>query len=316
VENFLFSINAILPLFMIMAIGFVLKRTKVANDAFFYIANKISFKLLLPVMLFLNIYDTRTREDIYDARYVLIAAGGIVIVTALLMIIIPKLVPDKRKIGVIIQGIVRSNFLLFAVPVVRNMFGEEELWTTSSLLPVIVPLFNILAVIVLSVYLNEGMHKGMLKKTILDIIKNPLIIGSLVSYGIIFLKIEISEVLYTCMKDIAGMATPLALISLGGTLKFSSIRENMKYIVMTCFGKLVMMPALILPVAIALGYRGSTIGALLALLGSPIAVSSYVMSEQSGNDGELAAQLIAFSTAASVVTMFLWIFSLRSLGYL
>ena len=315
-ENLIFSLNAILPLFVLMALGFIFKKIKLANDTFFSVSNKISFKILLPVMLFMNIYDTRNNDTVFDIKYVGLAAAGTLLITLALMLIVPKLVKDKKKIGVVIQGIYRSNFLLFGVPVVRNMFGEGELWTTSSLLPVIIPLFNVLAVIVLSIYKNEGHNLAAYKKTVIDIFKNPLILGAILSYGFMFLNMEIPDAIYSVMNDLSDMASPLALIALGGTIKFSSIKSNAKHIIFTCLGKLVMMPGIMIPIAIALGYSGSTIGALLALFGSPVAVSSYVMSEQTGNDGELAGQLVAFSTAGSVVTMFIWIFTLKSIGAL
>ncbi len=299
-----------------MALGFAFKKLKIANEAFFSASNKVSFKVLLPVMLFMNIYDTRKNNTSFDTRYVVMAVVGVLTVTAILMLIVPRIVKDKKKIGVVIQGIYRSNFLLFGVPVVRNMFGEGELWTTASLLPFVIPVFNILAVIVLSIYLNEGHNLAAYKKTLIDIAKNPLIIGAVLSYCFMLLKIEIPEAICSVMDDLANMASPLALIALGGTIKFSSIKSNAKYIISTCLGKLIMMPAIMIPIAVAMGYRGSTVGALLALFGSPVAVSSYVMSEQSGNDGELAGQLVAFSTAGSVVTMFIWIYALKSLGIL
>lgn len=315
-ENLIFSVNAILPLFLLMLLGFILKKVKLVSDAFFSSSNKISFKILLPVMLFMNIYETRNGGAIYDVKFVALASVGTVAITLLLMMIVPRIIKDRKKIGVVIQGIFRSNFLLFGVPVVRNMFGEGELWTTSSLLPLIIPIYNIFAVIVLSIYNNESGGKPNYKKTFIDILKNPLIVGAILAYVFIGLKIEVPSAVCSVMDDLSDMASPLALIALGGTIKFSSIKTNIKYIISTALGKLVMMPGIMLPIAIMMGYSGSTIGALLALFGSPVAVSSYVMSEQTGNDGELAGQLVAVSTVCSVITMFIWIYVLKTIGVL
>ena len=112
------------------------------------------------------------------------------------------------------------------------------------------------------------------------------------------------------------MASPLALLALGGTLKFSTMGRNFKYLFSACAMKLMVVPAMVLPIAISMGFRGSTIGALLALFASPVAVSSFVMAEASGNDGELAGQIVAISTVASILTMFVWVYFLRMYGVL
>jgi len=314
-DNILFSINAVLPLFLLMALGFIFKKVKLGNDAFFSASNKISFKVLLPVMLFINIYDAAGTE-IFDWRFVALPAVCVLVLTAILCVLVPVLVKDRKKIGAIIQAIFRSNYLLFGTPLVRNMFGEEALWVTSILMPVIIPLFNILAVFVLTIYISEKRGKQVYLDTLIKIFKNPLIIGAVLGFVVSALEIQVPKVLYSTMDTLSSLATPLALIALGGSLQLSSMKTNLKYIIPAAAGKLMLVGMVMIPIAVAMGYRGSHIGALLALSSSPTAVSSYVMAEQSGNDGVLAGQLVAITTMASVITMFFWILILRSLGVL
>ncbi|MEA4824376.1 MAG: AEC family transporter [Clostridiaceae bacterium] len=315
-NTLVFSLNAVAPLAVLMALGVFLRYRKILSEAFFLSANKLSFSILLPVMLFCNIYDCRESATEFDWRYVGIAMGCIVGAFILLMLIVPLVARDKTRIGVIIQGIFRSNFLVFGVPVVTNMFGESELWTTSMLLPFIIPTFNMLAVFALTWYITPEHGIKRLRCALIEILKNPLIIASILSYAVILTRITLPSALYKTLSNLKDVGTPLALIALGGTLTFSSMRSNAKALFGACIGKLVLMPALVLPIALTFGYRGSTIGALLAMAGSPTAISSYVMAQQCGNDGDLAGQVVVITTIGSVVTMFVWIFALRACGVL
>ena len=315
-DTLLFSVNAVAPLALLMGVGMLLRWRKLLSEAFFLSANKLAFTVLLPVMLFCNIYDCREMTEAFDWKYVGIGIGGIFAAFVLLMLIIPLVCKDKTRIGVIIQGIYRSNFLVFGVPVVTNMFGAGELWTTSMLMPFVIPVFNILAVFALTWHITpeHGMKK--LRGALIGILKNPLIIAAILSYAFILTGLALPTSVYKALDSLSGMGSPLALIALGGTLQFSSMKRNVRVLIGTCAGKLILMPALILPAAILAGYRGSTIGALLAMAGSPAAISSYVMAQQSGNDGDLAGQVVVVTTIASVATMFLWIFVLRAAGIL
>lgn len=315
-DTLIFSINAVAPMTILMALGVFLNWRKMFTREFFLQANKLSFRILLPVMLFCNIYDCSEQVKNFDWNYVLVSVGGVFVAFILLMILIPKLVKDKTQIGPVIQGIYRSNFLVFGTPVVTNMFGEGELWTTSMLMPFIIPVFNILAVLALTWYVSDERGTRRLRDTAIGVFKNPLIVGAILSYLVILSGVKIPNLLYKSLKDIKSMGTPLALIALGGTLTFSSMKRNAKLLIGTAVGKLLIMPVLILVPALIMGYRGSTVGALLSLAGSPTAVSSYVMAQQTGNDGDLAGQIIAVTTIFSVLTVFSWIFALRSFGFL
>ena len=315
-DTLVFSVNAVAPLALLMGVGLFLRWRKMLTEAFFLSANKLAFSVLLPVMLFCNIYDCRENTLGFDWKYVGIGIGCIFLAFILLMILIPRICPDKEKIGVIIQGIFRSNFLVFGIPVVTNMFGEGELWTTSMLMPFVIPVFNVLAVFALTWYITpeHGMKK--LKGALIGILKNPLIIAAILSYAFIFTRLSLPSAIYKTLTNMKNMGSPLALIALGGTLQFSSMKKNLRSLLITCTGKLVLMPALVLTAALLAGYRGSPIGALLAMGGSPTAISSYVMAQQSGNDGDLAGQVVVVTTIASVATMFVWIFGLRASGVL
>lgn len=315
-DTLVFSLNAVLPLALLMGLGMLLRRLGVCKKEFFQAANGFSFKVLLPVMLFKNIYDAAQTHQSFDWLYVGIGLGGIALTTVLLMLIIPRLVRQPKRTGVVVQGIYRSNFLIFGIPVIVNMFGESELWATSMLIPLIIPYFNVTAVFVLEWFQHRGQQHTGWKTLVKKIFTTPLIVAALASFAFILTGLEIPDLLYGVVDDVAGLASPLALIALGGMLNFSSLGRNLRDIMITSVAKLILVPALLVGAGAAFGYTGPYIGALLTLGGAPTAVSSYVMAEQSGNDGELAAQIVAVTTVISVLTMFGWVFVLRSMGLL
>ena len=313
-DTLVFSLNAVLPLAILMGLGIFLRWRGICKVSFFQQANAFSFKILLPVMLFKNIYDAAQADSVFDWGYVGIAMGGMVLITLALVWLIPKLVPEPDRTGVVVQGIYRSNFLIFGVPVIINMFGESELWAASMLIPMVVPYFNLTAVVILEMYRHRGEKRTDWKSMIKKIVTTPLIVASIVGYSFVGLGLKIPGVVYEALADVSTIASPLALIALGGMLSFSTLGRNFRDIAITGFAKLIVVPGILVALGAAFGFTGPYIGALLTLGGAPTAVSSYVMAEQSGNDGELAAQIVALTTVASVFTMFMWVFVLRSLG--
>ena len=312
----MFSVNAVAPLTLLMAAGVFLRWRGMLSEEFFLSANKLSFSVLLPVMLFCNIYDCRDSVERFDWKFVGIAMGCVAAAFVLLMLIVPRVCTDKTRIGPVVQAIFRSNFLVFGIPVVTNMFGEGELWTTSMLMPFVIPAFNILAVVALTWYITPEHGAKKLSGALLGILKNPLIIAAALSYAFILTGLALPVSVYKTLSSLKSMGSPLALIALGGTLQFGSMRKNARALLGIGLGKLVLMPALVMAAAVLAGCRGSAAGALLAMGGSPVAISSYVMAQQSGNDGDLAGQAVVVTTIASVATMFCWIFALRTAGIL
>lgn len=315
-ETLMFSVNAVAPLALMMALGYLLKSLHICSESFFKEANRLSFKILLPVMLFNNIYSAGTDGTVFDWRYIGFTAAAVVAVLVILMVTVPLFVKDRKRIGVVIQGIYRSNFLVFGTPLVMNMFGESELWSTTMLLPLVVPVFNVAAVLVLNWYVSEDRGWKRIGKTAAGILKTPLIVGAIVSYFCLLIRLPIPAAVQSVLSRVSSMGSNLALLALGGTLEFAGFKKNLGAIAVSVLGRLVIVPCAVLPFAVMLGWRGSAIGALLALFGSPVAISSYAMSIESGNDGELAGQLVVVSTVFSVVSMFFLIFTLRMLGYL
>ena len=315
-DNIIVSFNVIAPVFFLMVLGyFLVNYTSLADGKLTKQANAIVFKIFLPCMLFYNVYQSDIGSEIHSRiRLCIWAAGGLLILFVLLCLIVPRIVTLENQQGVVIQGIFRSNYVIFGVAVVQNMYGPKSTMTAAILSAILVPMYNFLAVVALSIFVEK--RENDLKKIILYIIKNPLIISSVL--GIIFslLGIRLPTAVDTTVQDLAKLSTPIAFMILGGDLDFSKVKGNLKtaFVVLTI--KLVILPLIMIPMVVMMGYRDADLLSGVLAYQTPVAVSSYIMAQQAGADGQLAGQLVVFSSVLSIFTLFVTIFILRTMGLL
>ena len=295
-----------------MVLGYLLVNyTSLADRKLTKQANAIVFKIFLPCMLFYNVYQSDIGAEIHSRIKLCIwAAGGLLILFVLLCLIVPKVVKQENQQGVVIQGIFRSNYVIFGVAVVQNMYGAKSTTTAA----ILVPMYNFFAVVALSIFGEK--RETDWKKIILDIVKNPLIISSVL--GIIFslLGIRLPTAVDTTVQDLAKLSTPIAFMILGGDLDFSKVRGNLKVASVVLTIKLVILPLIMIPMIVMMGYRDADLLSGLLAYQTPVAVSSYIMAQQAGADGQLAGQLVVFSSVLSIFTLFVTILILRTIGLL
>ena len=315
-ENIIVSFNVIAPVFFLMVLGYLLVNyTSLADRKLTKQANAIVFKIFLPCMLFYNVYQSDIGAEIHSRIKLCIwAAGGLLILFVLLCLIVPKVVKQENQQGVVIQGIFRSNYVIFGVAVVQNMYGVKSTTTAAILSAILVPMYNFLAVVALSIFGEK--RETDWKKIILDIVKNPLIISSVL--GIIFsmLGIRLPTAVDTTVQDLAKLSTPIAFMILGGDLDFSKVKGNLKVASVVLTVKLVILPLIMIPMIVMMGYRDADLLSGLLAYQTPVAVSSYIMAQQAGADGQLAGQLVVFSSVLSIFTLFVTILILRTIGLL
>ena len=299
-----------------MVLGYLLVNyTSLADRKLTKQANAIVFKIFLPCMLFYNVYQSDIGAEIHSRIKLCIwAAGGLLILFVLLCLIVPKVVKQENQQGVVIQGIFRSNYVIFGVAVVQNMYGVKSTTTAAILSAILVPMYNFLAVVALSIFGEK--RETDWKKIILDIVKNPLIISSVL--GIIFslLGIRLPTAVDTTVQDLAKLSTPIAFMILGGDLDFLKVRGNLKVASVVLTIKLVILPLIMIPMIVMMGYRDADLLSGLLAYQTPVAVSSYIMAQQAGADGQLAGQLVVFSSVLSIFTLFVTILILRTIGLL
>ncbi|MEG1520451.1 MAG: AEC family transporter [Clostridia bacterium] len=311
-NSFSLAFSVVFPLFLMMALGYFLRRVGLFNDGFLKQLNDLCFKVFLSTLLFVNIYDSDFSAS-FQPKLLAFALLSITAVFLAFMVIVPRFEKSNLRRGVVVQGIFRSNYILFGLPIAISLCGDANVGSTAILIAFVVPLLNLLSVIALEYFIGEKINY---KKILVGVVTNPLIIGSVLALVFVFLKIKLPNIIIETARDVATIATPLSLIVLGGSFTFSKLKPNAKGLFFTVLGKLFVMPLCILTVAILLGFRGVELGALLAMSASPTAVSSFTMAQEVGADDEYAAQIVVVASLFSIVSIFLWITILSQMGFL
>ena len=310
-DGFWFSFNAVMPLILIVALGYLLTHLKVFGAPFIDQANKFCFNVAFPISLFSSIVNLDLEIDISWKLYALVI-GAILLIVLLLMLIVPRFVKGNPQRGALIQGIYRGNFLLMGYPLARNFFGEAGIGPVVMLLPVVVGLYNFIAVFVLEYY-DDSHPRSHIGAIALKIIKNPLIIGALAGTAFTLLRLELPLFISRATEDLGGIASPLALVLLGAQFNWHRVAGNVRLLVAAVVVRMLVIPVLVIAAAILLGFSGPELGGVFILFCAPTAISSYVMAKSMHSDAELAGQIILITTVLSVVTLFAGSYILRYL---
>lgn len=306
-ENLILSLNVVLPLFITMSLGYFLKYLNMFDNNTLDTMNNITFKSFLPMLLFYNIYKTDL-QGVFNLKLMIFSATCVIALYLILYLIVPLIEKDNKKRGALLQGLFRSNFVIFGIPITESLFGSEKVGVAALLIAVIVPLFNILSVLALETFRGG---KPDFRKISIGIIKNPLIIASCLGVLTLLLKIKIPTAIEKTISDVSKIATPLSLILLGASFKFDNIKKYLKQTTIAVVGKTILTPCIILPICIMFGYRGVELSTLMIIFAAPTAISSFTMAQQMDSDSDLAGQIVVFTSAFCVVTVFMWIFILK-----
>lgn len=309
-KNLILSFNVVAPLCLVMALGYFLKYIKILDKNSVKIMNNATFKVFLPTLLFYNIYTTDL-GSVFDPKLMIFATISIIVLFGVLFLFIPIIEKDNSKTGVMIQGIFRSNFVLFGIPVATSLVGEGKIGTTALLIGIVVPLFNFLAVVCLETFRGGNIN---VRKIIHGIATNPLIIGAFLGLLLLILNIKLPVFIVSTIKDISKMATPLSLTLLGASFSFSNIRKHLRETIIVVIGKLIITPLIFILISYYCGFRGVALLSLMIMFASPTAISSFQMAIQMDGDSDLASQIVVFTSAFSTVTVFCWIFILKELA--
>lgn len=309
-ESFLVAVNAVVPFLVYISLGFGVKKLGIVDEGFMGRLNQVVFRVLFPFLMFYNMYQIDP-EFVLNVRVLALGTGLLLGQILVLFVTVPRIVPGNPQRGVVIQAIYRSNFVLFAIPLTASVFGEENTTLASMMVAIIIPIYNVVAVFVLE-YFRGG--KMRLPVVLRNVCTNPLILGAMTGLVFFFLQIRLPACIVKPISQFAGMTTPLALFVLGGTLHFSKIRGNAKYLVPALGLKMVLFPMVVLALAVTAGFIPVERFVLFTMFATPVAASSYPMAQNMGGDGELAGEFVVVSTVASIVTIFLWVFLLNRVG--
>lgn len=308
--NFMIGFNAVMPVLLYILIGQLIHRIGWMSRKSLSEMNKALFAFFLPLNLFNNVYhmDLDKNFNPRTLAFVIIYAIAIFIVYALIIPIFQKR-NDRR--GVMLQGSIRSNAILFGLPLGTALLGKENLGMVSIALAIIVPVNNILSVIALSIYTDEDFSfKDLMHK----IISNPMVIATASGIVIAALGLRLPQSAEVAFDNLSAMTSPLALTVMGGLFKFDKIKDADWSLYFTVINKLLVNPAIALSLAVLFGLRDDNIISVLIATAGPTAVSSYAQAVMAGGDEDLANQIVVFTTCFAMFTLVFWIWLLKSLA--
>ena len=311
-ENLMFSLNATMPVFLLMVLGMVFRRTGILRENMIDGLNQFVFKVALPVLLFGDL----AKQDFasaWDGKFVAFCFSA-TILSILIATLLSLTLKDKSLRGEFIQGTYRSSAAILGIAFITNIYGN------SGMAPLMiigsVPLYNIMAVIVLSFTKpgQDGMSPALVKKTLKGIVTNPIILG--IVFGALWsvLHLPTPAIFTKTVSNLGGMATPLGLMAMGAAFNWKEAKNGMGPAFLASFMKLFGLCTIFLPLAVLLGFREAKLIAILVMLGSSTTVSCYVMARNMGHAGVLTSSIVALTTCASAFSLTFWLYVTRTLG--
>ena len=310
-EYFLLALDAVLPFIIYMSFGYmVVHLFKMAEENFLRKLNTMVFKCFFPLLMFNNFYNMDLSQG-FDIMPLLFTLAALLVMLPLLFLLVPRFSSGPQRTGVMIQALFRSNSILFAMPLSEAVCGAAGTAASTKLVAVIVPLFNVMAVIALEKY--NGKHSSVWS-LVKNVLTNPLILGAIAGGICLLLKVSLPAPVEKTVKAFADLTTPISLFILGGTLHFTTVGKNAKALTVCTLLKLIFIPMIIVTGLALTPFTSAEKFAVFCLFGTPVAVSSYTMAANMGGDGDLAGEFVAVTTITSLFTLFGWIFIMKMTG--
>ena len=331
------AINAIMPILLMIVLGYGLRRFGILNEDYIHLSNWLVFNICLPVMLFVNIYDISGFSAIkWDLVIYTVLVICLLFILSFAAAVCSTTIPERK--GVVMQSVYRSNYAIIGLPLASALGGTQAMAMAAVISAFCIPVFNIFGVISLTIFMERpGSKKIDLRGIVDNIIKNPLIIGVVLGLSCLGLRQLQSDVfgevvfslsrdtafLYTALNNLKAITSPLALIVLGGQFTFSAVKGMFREIAVGTVGRIIIAPLIGIGLAVLLSKYTTLLScgptdypALIAVFGSPVAVSSAVMAAGMKNDGQLAAQLVVWTSLFSIFTIFITICIMIPFGLL
>ena len=310
-ENLIFSLNATLPIFFTMMLGWFFHKVGLMDDGFIKKMNKFVFQAALPVLVFQDLA-TVDFFEVWDTKFVLFCFFA-TLLSILGVTALSYLLKDRSIQGEFIQASYRSSAAILGIAFIQNIYGNSGM--APLMIVATVPLYNIMAVTVLSVMKpqSEKMNRKLIMKTLYGIMTNPILIGILCGILWSVLKLPMPIILEKTVKNVSVLATPLGLMAMGGSFRLSQAAGKLKPAILASVIKLVGLASIFLPVAVRLGFTHDKLIAILVMLSSATTVSSFIMAKNMGHEGTLTSSTVMFTTLFSAFTLTGWLFLLRTL---
>lgn len=316
-ESLIFSLNSTMPLFFIMLLGYLLHRKQFLTDDFVAMANKFVFNVVLPVQLFRDLATMDVRAS-FDAKYVLFCAAATTSSILVIWALAKLFLKEKHIVGEFVQACYRSSAAILGAAFIQNIYGTSGM--SGLMILGSVPLYNIFAVIILTLEspaldAKSGMGEK-IKKSLKGIVTNPILLGIAAGFVWSLLRLPMPTMANKTLSSLAGMTSPLALLAIGAGFKGREALGYLKPTAVATVTKLVILPAIFLPMAVHFGFTDQKLVALLVMLGSVTTPAGYVMAKQMGHEGTLTGSVCVTTTVFSALTLTFWVFWARSNGFI
>lgn len=313
-HNLILIVGLVSPVFLIIALGYLLKSLKIINENFVNLTSKIVFTVSLPALIFIEVSKISLSE-VLDIKMLVFVYAGIIISFIFVWLIAMPLIKNGKDRGAFIQGSFRGNYAIVGLALISNIFGSEKLGKASLLLAFIIPLYNILSVIALTVPNRKEKQLNTIK-TLWEIIKNPLIIAVIIAVPFSYYRWELPNVVFATIDYLAALSLPLALIGIGGFINFDEIKKASSLAILSSTLKLVLIPLAACLIAYELNFPAGDMGIIFVFFGCPTAIASFIMAEAMGSNGRLAGNIVLMTTLASAITITAGLFILKQNGLL
>ena len=312
-ESFYAAVRVVLPMALLMALGYFVRERDIIDRVSMKRYDGLIFRLFMPVMLFRNIYELDMSAGPDKSEFIF-AGLGVVAIFAVALTLPRRLIKDGNKAASLGHAIIRSNYILFGTAVAEGLYGNGNAGAVALLGSLVIPMTNAFGAIILE--MNRSGRGVSPVKLFISIMKNPMVVATLAAFAMKAVPFGIPETIRAVINGLAGATTTVSFISLGVGLDMKEAMADMRPLAWGLLVKMILIPAVFLPLSVALGFRGPTLCALMVLFAAPTAVASYPMAVAMGADGPFAAQLVCATTFLSLPTMFLCTFLLRGMGVL
>lgn len=310
-EDLLFTIDVVIPMFLIMGTGYALKRFNIVSDELIVLGNKLTYEVLLPVSLFNSLVGSDFSKD-FEPGYIIFTLGAVFIFFFASMAIMPFFTKDRTQLPIIDQAMIRSNLVVFGFPLCAAIYGAAGTSSIGILTAFLSPVANAMAVIFFAMYSSK--IKSSVKDIFVSVVSSPLIICTFLGAAFVLLKIPMPKVFSSALSDIGGITTPLALLLLGANFTFSGLKSKTKPLTIGIIGRHFIIPAIALTAAYFMGFEGPAFVSMIAVFAGPVASSTFAMCRVYGADHDFGGQYVVVSSAFSVVSIFASVFIGRVLG--
>lgn len=311
-ESFLVAARVVVPMAIMMGLGILLRVLKVTDRQTMKNVDRITYWVFMPTLMFYNIYTTDF-SDMKNLGFIAFGVIGLAVLMIAAIYLVPLVIREPKEYAAIGQAILRPNYILFGCAVANSIYGSGNIGIVMLMGAIAVPAFNAMSAIVLEAGRCGRSNIGKLMRAIL---KNPMVIAAALGIGVNLLGIRFPDMISGVVKDVADLTTPISFLSMGVSLSLGAMTQKRKQLLFGIVCRMAVVPLIFMPLALALGFRGQELCAIMILFAAPTAVSSYPMAVAMGADGDLAGQMVATTTVLSLVTIFLWTLVLSSAQFL